>query len=157
MGRTDSGRPVFLVVSLGIALPLLKCDFTISPLLVSASLGRRSCSARSRAQVSAALRRDRLDRKRVFIADMTIIGIAGGIGAAALDPWSSWMHSSYLAWASGANRSNGRSCRPRQGVTALIAIEHPEIAERLSDIQMFGTVHFFVDRQASFQDRFRCG
>ncbi len=43
------------------------------------------------------------------------------------------------------------------GVTALIAIEHAEIAERLGDIQMFGTVHSLVHRQASFQDRFRYG
>jgi len=72
----------FSVVSLGIALPLLKRDFTISPLLVGligSSLVLSAVAGAALGGVAA----DRLGRERVFIADMTIIGIAGVIGAVA--------------------------------------------------------------------------
>ncbi len=75
----------FSVAALGVALPLLKRDFAISPLLVGligSALVLGAVAGAALGGVSA----DKLGRKRVFIADMALIALAGVIGAAAPDP-----------------------------------------------------------------------
>ena len=76
----------FSVVSLGIALPLLKRDFVISPLLVGLIGSALVLGAVAGAAIGG-IAADKFGRKRVFIADMTIIGIAGLIAAIAPSPW----------------------------------------------------------------------
>lgn len=76
----------FSVVSLGIALPLLKRDFTISPLLIGL-IGSALVLGAVAGAAMGGVAADKFGRKRVFIADMTLIGIAGLIGAAAPNPW----------------------------------------------------------------------
>ena len=76
----------FSVVSLGIALPLLKRDFVISPLLVGL-IGSALVLGAVAGAALGGMAADRFGRKRVFIADMIIIAIAGVIGAAAPSPW----------------------------------------------------------------------
>lgn len=72
----------FSVSGLGVALPLLKRDFPISPLfvgLIGAALVLGAVLGSALGGVGA----DRFGRKRTFIADMAIIAIACFIGAAA--------------------------------------------------------------------------
>ena len=76
----------FSVVSLGIALPLLMRDFAISPLLVGL-IGSALVLGAVAGAALGGVAADKFGRKRVFIADMTLIGIAGLIGAAAPNPW----------------------------------------------------------------------
>ena len=76
----------FSVVALGIALPLLKRDFVIGPLLVGL-IGSALVLGAVAGAALGGVAADRFGRKRVFIADMIIIGIAGLIGAAAPNPW----------------------------------------------------------------------
>ena len=73
------------VVALGVALPLLKRDFVITPLLVG-FIGSALVLGAVAGAALGGVAADRVGRKRVFIADMTIIGIAGLIGAAAPNP-----------------------------------------------------------------------
>jgi len=76
----------FLVVALGVALPLLKRDFVITPLLVGL-IGSALVLGAVAGAALGGVAADRFGRKRVFIADMIIIGIAGLIAAAAPSPW----------------------------------------------------------------------
>ena len=76
----------FSVVALGIALPLLKRDFVIGPLLVGL-IGSALVLGAVAGAALGGVAADRFGRKRVFIADMIIIGIAGLIGAVAPNPW----------------------------------------------------------------------
>ena len=72
----------FSVSGLGLALPLLKRDFPISPLfvgLIGSALVLGAVVGSALGGVGA----DRFGRKRVFIADMAIIALACFIGAAA--------------------------------------------------------------------------
>ncbi|RNJ48758.1 MFS transporter [Methylocystis hirsuta] len=72
----------FSVSALGVALPLLKRDFPISPLfvgLIGSALVLGAVAGSALGGVGA----DRFGRKRVFIADMAIIALACFIGAAA--------------------------------------------------------------------------
>ena len=76
----------FSVVALGVALPLLKRDFAISPMLVGL-IGSALVLGAVAGAALGGVAADRFGRKRVFIADMTIIGIASLIGAIAPNPW----------------------------------------------------------------------
>ncbi|MGD9543915.1 MAG: MFS transporter [Methylocystis sp.] len=72
----------FSVSGLGVALPLLKRDFPISPLfvgLIGSALVLGAVAGSALGGVGA----DKFGRKRVFIADMAIIALACFIGAAA--------------------------------------------------------------------------
>jgi len=72
----------FSVSGLGVALPLLKRDFAISPLfvgLIGSALVLGAVAGSALGGVGA----DRFGRKRIFIADMALIALASFIGAAA--------------------------------------------------------------------------
>lgn len=74
----------FSVTALGVALPLLKHEFSITPLfvgLIGSALVLGAVVGAAFGGVSA----DRFGRKRVFIADMALIALASLIGAAAPD------------------------------------------------------------------------
>lgn len=76
----------YSVATLGIALPLMKRDFDISPVvvgLIGSALVLGAVAGASLGGVGA----DRYGRKRVFVADMTLAALACLIGAVALDPW----------------------------------------------------------------------
>ena len=61
----------FSVVSLGIALPLLKRDFVISPLLVGL-IGSALVLGAVAGAAFGGVAADRFGRKRVFLADLII-------------------------------------------------------------------------------------
>ncbi len=72
----------FSVSGLGVALPLLKSEFAISPLFVGLIGSALVLGAVVGAAIGG-LSADRFGRKRTFIADMAIIALAFFIGAAA--------------------------------------------------------------------------
>ena len=72
----------FSVSALGVALPLLKRDFPISPLFVGL-IGSALVLGAVAGSALGGIGADRFGRKRVFIADMAIIALACFIGAAA--------------------------------------------------------------------------
>ena len=75
----------FSVAALGVALPLLKRDFAITPLLVGL-IGSALVLGAVAGAALGGVGADKFGRKRVFIADMALIALAGFIGAAAPDP-----------------------------------------------------------------------
>ena len=70
----------FSVSGLGVALPLLKRDFPISPLFVGL-IGSALVLGAVAGSALGGIGADRFGRKRVFIADMAIIALACFIGA----------------------------------------------------------------------------
>lgn len=74
------------VTALGLALPLLEHDFTLSATLVSLLGSALLLSSVISGWLGGVLA-DRFGRKRVLLLDMTIIVIAGVVGALARDPW----------------------------------------------------------------------
>lgn len=72
----------FSVSGLGVALPLLKRDFAISPLFVGL-IGSALVLGAVAGSALGGIGADRFGRKRTFIADMAIIALACFIGAAA--------------------------------------------------------------------------
>lgn len=75
----------FSVSGLGVALPLLKRDFPISPLFVGL-IGSALVLGAVAGSALGGIGADRFGRKRTFIADMAIIALACFIGAAATNP-----------------------------------------------------------------------
>lgn len=75
----------FSVAALGVALPLLKRDFAITPLLVGL-IGSALVLGAVAGAALGGVGADKFGRKRVFIADMALIALAGFIGATAPDP-----------------------------------------------------------------------
>src|ERR1700747_1426636 len=76
----------FSVVSLGIALPLLKRDFAITP----AMLGFIGSALVLGAVLGAAvggMAADRIGRKRAFLVDMAILAAGSGLCVIAPHPW----------------------------------------------------------------------
>lgn len=76
----------FSVVSLGLALPLMKRDFSLTPLVVGLMGSALVLGAAASAWLGGMLA-DRLGRKRVMTIDMAAIGLAALLGALAPDPW----------------------------------------------------------------------
>ncbi len=76
----------FSVVSLGLALPLLKREFTLTPLIISAMGSALVLGAAASAWLGGMLA-DRLGRKRVMAIDMAALALAALLGALAPDPW----------------------------------------------------------------------
>ncbi|TLG75584.1 MFS transporter [Methylocystis sp. B8] len=75
----------FSVSGLGVALPLLKRDFPISPFFVGL-IGSALVLGAVAGSALGGIGADRFGRKRTFIADMAIIALACFIGAAATNP-----------------------------------------------------------------------
>ncbi len=75
----------FSVVSLGIAVPLLKRDMTISPFVVGL-IGSALVLGAVLGAVLGGVAADRLGRKRVFIIDMAILTVGFGLCVIAHDP-----------------------------------------------------------------------
>lgn len=76
----------FSVVSLGIAVPLLKRDLTINPILVGL-IGSALVLGAVLGAALGGVAADRLGRKRAFIADMAILAAGSALCAVAPDPW----------------------------------------------------------------------
>jgi MFS family permease len=76
----------FSVVSLGLALPLLKHDFTLTPLLVGLMGSALVLGAAASAWLGGILA-DKLGRKRVMMFDMATIAFGALLGAVAPHPW----------------------------------------------------------------------
>lgn len=76
----------FTVVALGLALPLLKRDFSLSPLLVSLMGSALVLGAAASAWFGGSLA-DKLGRKRVLIGNMAILTLAGLLAAVAPQPF----------------------------------------------------------------------
>lgn len=75
----------FSVVSLGIAVPLLKRDLTINPILVGL-IGSALVLGAVLGAALGGVAADRLGRKRAFIADMAILAAGSALCAVAPDP-----------------------------------------------------------------------
>lgn len=76
----------YSVASLGLALPLLKHDFSLSPLIVGLMGSALVLGAAASAWAGGVLA-DRLGRKRVLVIDMALVGLAALMGALAPHPW----------------------------------------------------------------------
>ncbi len=76
----------FSVVSLGLALPLLKQDFSLTPLIIGSMGSALVLGAAASAWLGGILG-DRLGRKRVIVIDMAMLALAAMLGALAPDPW----------------------------------------------------------------------
>nr|WP_255679735.1 MFS transporter [Methylocystis sp. WRRC1] len=76
----------FSVVALGLSLPLLKHEFTLSPLLIGLMGSALVLGAAASAWLGGLLA-DKIGRKRVLMLDMAVIAIASALGAFAPDPW----------------------------------------------------------------------
>lgn len=76
----------FSVVALGLSLPLLKHDFSLSPLLIGLIGSALVLGAAASAWLGGVLA-DRFGRKRILMLDMAVIAVASAIGAFAPDPW----------------------------------------------------------------------
>jgi putative MFS transporter len=76
----------FAVVSLGIALPLLKRDFAITPTTVSL-LGSALVLGAVLGAVLGGVAADKIGRKRLFILDMAILAAGSALCVLASDPW----------------------------------------------------------------------
>jgi MFS family permease len=76
----------FSVVSLGIAVPLLKRDMTISPFVVGL-IGSALVLGAVFDAVLGGVAADRLGRKRAFIIDMAILTVGFALCVIAHDPW----------------------------------------------------------------------
>lgn len=75
----------FSVVALGIALPLLKRDFSITPVLIGL-IGSALVLGAVAGAAMGGVAADRYGRKRIFVADMALIVVAALLGAAAPGP-----------------------------------------------------------------------
>jgi MFS transporter, putative metabolite transport protein len=76
----------FSVVALGLALPLLKHDFSLSPVIIGLMGSALVLGAAASAWLGGILA-DKLGRKRVMMIDMATIALAAVIGAFAPHPW----------------------------------------------------------------------
>lgn len=76
----------FSVVSLGLALPLLSHDFTISPLTMGL-IGSALVLGAVLGAIFGGMAADRYGRKHVFLADMAIVVIGAALCALASEQW----------------------------------------------------------------------
>jgi MFS transporter, putative metabolite transport protein len=76
----------FSVVSLGIALPLLKRDFAITPAMVG-FIGSALVLGAVLGAAVGGMAADRIGRKRAFLADMAILAVGSALCAIAPNPW----------------------------------------------------------------------
>ena len=76
----------FSVVSLGIALPLLKRDFAITPAMIG-FIGSALVLGAVLGAAAGGVAADRIGRKRAFLADMAILAIGCALCVIAQDPW----------------------------------------------------------------------
>src|SRR5215475_505385 len=86
----DSGGTLldgFSVVSLGIAIPLLKQDMTITPVLVGL-IGSALVLGAVLGATLGGIAADRIGRKRAFVADMAIMVAGSALCTVARDPAS---------------------------------------------------------------------
>jgi MFS transporter, putative metabolite transport protein len=75
----------FSVVSLGIAIPLLKRDLTISPILVGL-IGSALVVGAVLGAALGGVAADRIGRKRTFVADMAILAVGSALCVVAHEP-----------------------------------------------------------------------
>jgi MFS family permease len=76
----------FSVVSLGIALPLLKRDFAITPAMLG-FLGSALVLGAVLGAAVGGMAADRIGRKRAFLADMAILAVGSALCVIAQGPW----------------------------------------------------------------------
>ncbi|WP_363351944.1 MFS transporter [Methylocystis echinoides] len=76
----------FSVVALGLSLPLLKHEFSLSPLLIGLMGSALVLGAAASAWLGGVLA-DRFGRKRVLMFDMALIALAAALAAFAPHPW----------------------------------------------------------------------
>ncbi len=76
----------FSVAALGVALPLMKRDLDLNPLLIGLMGSALVLGAVASAWLGGILA-DKLGRKRLMIIDMAVISVAAILGAAAPNPW----------------------------------------------------------------------
>jgi len=76
----------FSVVSLGIALPLFKRDFAISPAMVG-FIGSALVLGAVLGAAVGGMAADRIGRKRAFLADMAIVAAGSALCVIAPNPW----------------------------------------------------------------------
>ena len=76
----------FSVIALGIAFPLLKRDFVISPLLVGL-IGSALVLGAVAGGALGGVAADKFGRKRLFIVNMSMIAVGGLMAALAPNPW----------------------------------------------------------------------
>ncbi len=76
----------FSVVSLGIALPLLKRDFAITPAMVG-FIGSALVLGAVLGAAIGGMAADRIGRKRAFLADMAILAAGSALCVIAPNPW----------------------------------------------------------------------
>ena len=76
----------FSVVSLGIALPLLKRDFAITPTMLG-FIGSALVLGAVLGAAVGGMAADRIGRKRAFLADMAILAVGSALCVIAQGPW----------------------------------------------------------------------
>lgn len=76
----------FSIVALGIAVPLLKQDFSLSPLVIGVMGSALVLGAAASGWIGGILA-DKFGRRRVMIVDMAVIMSGALVGAFAFDPW----------------------------------------------------------------------
>ncbi|WP_456713446.1 MFS transporter [Bradyrhizobium sp. USDA 4353] len=76
----------FSIVSLGVAIPLLKHELAITPLLTGL-IGSALMLGAVFGAALGGIAADRVGRKRAFIADMAILAVGSVLSAASSNPW----------------------------------------------------------------------
>lgn len=76
----------FTIVALGVAVPLLKQDFSLSPLIIGVLGSALVLGAAASGWIGGILA-DKFGRRRVMLVDMAVILFASLVGAFAFDPW----------------------------------------------------------------------
>ncbi|WP_036285108.1 MFS transporter [Methylocystis sp. ATCC 49242] len=76
----------FTVVALGLAVPLLKQDFSLGPLVIGFMGAALVVGAAASGSIGGVLA-DKFGRKRVMVIDMAVVILAALLGAFASDPW----------------------------------------------------------------------